>query len=134
MSKPSPFKMIQNLNDKSGGHYLDGDEGELYEKAYSPFIINRGLGMHEETVIPANQMNMHPDIPARWQYDFFFYGLRAKKRWGRWAKRNTSKYQDAVKKFFGYSNEKAKQAIKVLQEDQLKEILEWYNTSEGGKT
>ena len=90
--------------------------------------------MHEETVLPANQMNMHPDIPARWQYDYLYHGLRPKKRWGKWVKRNVSKYQDAVKKYFGYSNEKAKSAIKVLTKEQLEEILEWFNTSEGGKT
>ena len=134
MTKPSPFKMVGNLNDKTGGHLLTGDEGELYERAYSPFIINRSLGMHEETVLPANQMNLHPDIPSRWQYDYLYHGLRPKKRWGKWQKRSVSKYLDGVKKFFGYSNQKAKEAIKILSKDQLEEILEWYKSSEGGKT
>tara|TARA_B100000131_G_scaffold31655_1_gene29466 strand:- start:228 stop:500 length:273 start_codon:yes stop_codon:yes gene_type:complete len=90
--------------------------------------------MHEETVLPANQMNLHPDIPSRWQYDYLYHGLRAKKRWGKWQKRSVSKYQESVKKFFGYSNQKAKEAIKILSKDQLEEILEWYKSSEGGKT
>ena len=68
------------------------------------------------------------------QYDYLYHGLRPKKRWGKWVKRNVSKYQDAVKKYFGYSNEKAKSAIKVLTKEQLEEILEWFDTSEGGKT
>ena len=134
MSKPSPFSIVGNLNSKEKGHLMDGEEGELYESSYSGFIINRGLSMTQETVVPANIMNCYPDLPSRWQYDFLFYGIRAKKRWGKWAKRNTSKYQEAVKKFFSYSDQKAKEAIKVLPKEQLDEIFQWFTTAEGGKS
>ena len=135
--KPSPFTFIKNLSDKSNGHMLSDDhEGELNEKAYSPFIVNRGMSMHKDLALWANQMNMLNHLEDRLQYDFFYYGIRQQKRNAPWVKRAKEEYLPAVQRFFQYSPQKSKELIKsgILSDEDLDKIQKWYETCEGGKS
>lgn len=137
MKKLSPFTFIKNLSDKSGGHLLsDTHEGELNEKTYSPFIVNRGMSMHRDLALWANQMNINSHLEDRLQYDFFFHGIRQQKRNAPWIKRGKEEYLPAVQRFFEYSPQKSKELIKsgILTDEDLAKIQHWFDTCEGGKS
>ena len=79
----------------------------------------------------ANEMNQYHFLPKKMQYDFFLNTLRPKKRFSPWLRKDEIKDLDMVKRYYGYSNEKAKQALKILTTEQLNFIKSKFET--GGK-
>ena len=64
-------------------------------------------------------MNMNPNLDKKLQYDFYLNTLRSKKRYSPWIRKEELKNLELVKKYYGYSNEKAKQALPLLTKEQL---------------
>ena len=95
------------------------DEDPSIEKDYPPYIINRCLSGHLDAVMFANEMNMYSFLPKKMQYDFFINTLRTKRRFSPWIRKDLVDNLDFVKRYYGYSNEKAKQALKILSKEQL---------------
>ena len=89
------------------------------EKEYAPYIINRCLSGHIDCVMYANEMNKYNFLPKKLQYDFFINIIRKKKRFSPWLKQEKNKDLEVVKSYYGYSNEKAKQALRILSKTQL---------------
>ena len=101
------------------------------EKKYPAFIINKCLSGFLDTIMFANEMNLSHQLPNKLQYDFYLNSLRKKKRFSPWLRQDKIKDLDYVKRYYGYSNEKAKQALKILTEEQLNVIKAKFDT--GGK-
>jgi len=95
------------------------DEDPSIEKEYPSYIINRCFSGHLDAIMFANEMNMYSFLPKRMQYDFFINTLRTKRRFSPWIRKDLINNLDCVKRYYGYSNEKAKQALKILSKDQL---------------
>ena len=95
------------------------DEDPSVEKSYPPYIINRCLSGHLDAVMFANEMNMYSFLPKKMHYDFFINILRTKRRFSPWIRKDLVDNLDCVKRYYGYSNEKAKQALKILSKEQL---------------
>ena len=95
------------------------DEDPSIEKNYPPYIINRCFSGHLDAVMFANEMNMYSFLPKKMQYDFFINILRTKRRFSPWIRKDLVDNLDCVKRYYGYSNEKAKQALKILSKEQL---------------
>ena len=98
---------------------LMDSEDEDWEKKYAPFIINKCLSGFIVTVMFANEMNMNHSLPSRLQYDFLLNSLRKRKRFSPWLKKEKIQDLDAVKSYYGYSNEKAQQALKIVTKEQI---------------
>ena len=107
------------------------DEDPSLEKEYSPYIINRIFSGHLDAILFANEMNQYHFLPKRMQYDFFLNTLRTKKRFSPWLHKDEIKDLELVKRYYGYSNEKAKQALRILSEEQLNFIKSKFET--GGR-
>ena len=99
--------------------------------SYPPYIINRCLSGHLDTVLFANEMNKYRNIDKDMQYSFFLYTLRKRKRFSPWLKKEQIDDLDLVKKHYGYSNEKAKVAVTLLTKTQLETIRNKHDM--GGK-
>ena len=97
-------------------------------KSYPPYIINRCLSGHLDCVMFVNEMNMHIDLDKQLQYDFYLNSLRKKKRFSPWLRQDKIKDLDYVKRYYGYSNEKAKQALRILSKEQLNFIKSKFET------
>ena len=104
------------------------DEDLSIEKDYPPYIINRCYSGHLDAVMFANEMNKYNFLPKKMQYDFFINTLRVKKRFSPWLRKDEIKDLDYVKRYYGYSNEKAKQIIKILSKEQLNFIKSKFET------
>jgi len=88
-------------------------------KEYAPYIINRCLSGHIDCVMYANEMNMHHQLDKDMQYSFYLNSLRKKKRFSPWLRKDKVTDLECVKTYYGYSNEKASQALKILTKEQL---------------
>ena len=95
------------------------DEDPSSIKEYAPYIINRCLSGHIDCLMYANEMNKFSSLDKKLQYDFFINIIRKKKRFSPWLKQEKIKDLEIVKSYYGYSNEKAKQALNILTKKQL---------------
>ena len=101
---------------------LDTDD-ETWEKKYPPFVINKCMSMHYDTLMQANEMNGYHFLPKKLQFDFFINSVRKKKRFGgKWLSSSKLKNLDYIKEYYGYSNEKAKTALNILSKEQIETI------------
>lgn len=107
------------------------DEDSSLEKEYNPFIINKCLSHHIDSIMYSNEMNMYYSLPKKMQYDFYINSLRKRKRYADRVSKEKIQNLDYVKRYYGYSNEKAKQALRILTEEQLNYIKSKFET--GGK-
>ena len=106
-------------------------EDETWEKKYPPFVVNKCLMPFQDTILFVNEINQLPNIDKKLQFDFFLNSIRSRKRFTPWMKANKVTNLEYVKEYFGYSNEKAKSALNVLDDDQIKAIKNSLN--KGGK-
>ena len=107
------------------------DEDELLESKYPAYVVNKCMAGHIDAIMFANEMNLNPNLDKKLQYDFYLNTLRSKKRYSPWIKKEELKNLELVKKYYGYSNEKAKQALRILSPDQLDYIR--HKLNRGGK-
>ena len=93
------------------------------EKSYSAFVVNRALSFHYDCVMQANEMNRNSHLPAALQYQYLLNTVRGYKRpFRKWEKRETIDDLEAIKEYYNYSNEKAKEALVLLDTAQLETI------------
>ena len=115
----NPFEFLNSINTTKEDIMVD----DIVEKQYNPFMVNRGLSYFNDTVLMANEMNLNAHLDNRLQFDFFINIVRKKKRFSKWMKPETSSDVEVVKGYYGYSNEKARQALSLLTKKQI-ELLE----------
>ena len=95
------------------------------EKDYNPFMVNRALSYHMDCIMYANQMNVNFGLDKKPQYDYLINIVRAKKRnFAKWEKPIQEDNLQSIKLFFGYSDAKAAEALKVLTDEQIDIIKE----------
>ena len=96
---------------------------EIDVKSYAPYIVNRALSYHLDCVPYVNEMNMYPSVDKDMQYQYFLNSIRPMKRkFQSWQKSEKDKNIECIKEFFGYSNNKAKEALNILSDEQIAEI------------
>lgn len=88
-------------------------------KNYPPYIINRCLSGNIDCILFANEMNINHHLTKDMQYLFYLNSLRKRKRFSPWLRKDKIKDLECVKQYYGYSNEKASQALKILNKEQL---------------
>ena len=92
---------------------------DLAEKAYNSFMVNRSLSYFNDTVLFANEMNVNHTIDKRLQFDFLINMVRKRKRFSKWQKSVSDNDVEVVKEYYGYNNEKARQALTLLTIEQI---------------
>ena len=88
-------------------------------KDYAPYIINRCLSGHIDCIMYANEMNINHHLDKDMQYSFYLNIIRKRKRYSPWLRKDKIKDLECVKQYYGYSNEKAYQALKILSKEQI---------------
>ena len=109
----SPFEIIKAIS-STKENILEN------EKDYNGFMVNRGLSYFPDTVIYANEMNKYHHLDSRLQFDFLINIVRKRNRFSKWNKSIESENINAIKKFYGYSNEKARDVLPLLSDENLK--------------
>ena len=114
----NPFEFANAINYTKKNIMVD----DITEKAYASYMINRQLSYFPDTVLAANEMNKNHHIDNRLQFDFFINIVRRRKRFSKWFKPEQISDLDVVKKYYGYSNEKARQVLALLSTKQINEL------------
>mgnify|MGYP001227217511 FL=1 len=114
---------------QSKKNILDEDPDAV--KKYPSYIINRCLSSFTDTVLYANEMNKNSHLPNKMQYDFFLNSVKPRKRFSPWTRKDSIDYLDVVKEYYGYNDDKALQALRILTKNQLDKIT--YLLRKGGK-
>ena len=104
------------------------EEDPSASKDYPPYIINRCLSGHLDCIMFANEMNKYPNLDKDMQYSFYLNTLRKKKRFSPWLRKDKVTDLQSVKQYYGYSNEKASQALKILSKQQIDYIKQRLET------
>ena len=98
------------------------------EKDYSAFVVNKALSFHYDCVLQANEMNKFPSLPGILQYHYLLNSIRGYKRpFRKWERRETIDDLDAVKEYYNYSYEKAKEVLVLLDATQIEAIKKAIN-------
>ena len=112
-----PLKDYLNSLNYSKEYLMGDDPG--WEKNYSPYVINKCMSHHMDTIMYANEMNQYSALDKKLQYDFYIHIVRSRKRFSPWGKKQKMNDLEVVKQYYGYSNEKARQALSILTPDQI---------------
>ena len=123
----NPFEFVNAINYTKKNIMID----DVAEKAYAPYMVNRQLSYFPDTVLAANEMNRCHHVDNRLQFDFFINIVRKRKRFSKWFKPEQISDLDAVKIYYGYSNEKARQIITLLSTEQINELK--HKVAKGGR-
>ena len=111
----NPFELIKSISNTKKD-ILEN------EKDYNAFMVNRGLSYFPDTVIYANEMNKFHHLDQRLQYHFLINTIRKRNRFSKWNKSIESENINAIKQYYGYSNEKARDVLPLLSNENLKTI------------
>jgi hypothetical protein len=98
------------------------------ERDYVPFVVNKALSFHKDCVLFANEMNLRPNTDGLLQYHYLLNRIRGYRRpFQKWHKRETIENLEAIKEYYNYSNDKAKETLSVLSDGQIIEIKKKLN-------
>ena len=117
-----PYQLSDYLNaiNNTKENLMDTDDPG-WKKKYPGFIVNKCMSYHIDTLLEANTMNGFHHLPNDMQFDFYINIVRPKKRFSKWYKSSIANI-DVVKKYYGYTYEKARQALNILDSEQIKRI------------
>ena len=111
----NPFDFVKAINNKQ-----DIIRDDLDEKSYLPYMINHSFSYFPDTVLLANEMNINHHLDNKLQNDFFINTIRKNpKRFSKWNKVKHDGDFEAVKEYYGYSNEKTRSALSLLSTEQI---------------
>ena len=124
MAKRNPFDFVKSVSSDKTDIMVD----DIEEKAYQPFLINKSLSYHQDSVFFTNEMNCRHGLDNRLQYVFFLNTLRKRQRFSKWSKPYVSKKLDVVKEYYQMSTREAKELYTLLSDKELRELKNRMNT------
>lgn len=124
----NPFDFVNSVNVSKENVIERNPE---CEKDYIPYLINKAMSYFPDTVFYSQQMNENSHIDKKLQYEYFLNSVSKKPRFSKWAKVEKQEILECIKRRYHYSDTKAREAIKCLTEDQIKEILAAEMTADG---
>lgn len=117
-----PFDYVNSISYTKKDLMTGTENDELAEAGYIPFLTNRALANHLDTVLYAQEMNMNHHLDNKLQYSYLLNTIRPSKRFSKWAKKEVNSDLDAVREYYGYNYDKAKAALQILTPDQIRII------------
>lgn len=119
MSEPSIFDYLTDISEKKK-YILDPNDS----KNYNPFMINRGLGQHLDTILLADEMNKRCGVSKLMHHDFLFYSVDAKRRYGKWAKQDTNDLDllSYLQSKYTINKEHALEYLEMLDKTEVKQL------------
>ena len=126
-----PLKDYLNSINLNKNDLMGEDSDPAWKSKYPAYIINKCMSHHMNTVMYANEMNQYSFLDSKMQYDFYIHIVRPRRRFSPWGKKQKIDDLDLVKRYYGYSTDKAIQALRILSPNQIDYIKDKLN--KGGK-
>ena len=114
----NPFEYVNAINAHKD-IIRQSENADLSEKLYSPFHVNKALSYFPETILYANEMNIHHILDKKLQNDYYLNTTRAGKRFSKWHKKDENSDIDCVQEYYKVSYIKAVEILKVLTQQQV---------------
>lgn len=100
-----------------------------YSEDYNPFVVNRAMSQHIDTIFYAEEMNCRFNVSQQMQYDFYFYSIKKYKRqFVKWTKKSNINNLAYIKEYYNCSDSIAKQYLEILTDDQINVIISRLDT------
>jgi hypothetical protein len=117
---PDLFKeIIPSILQKKNNVFLDAPD----YSDYIPYVVNKALSYHIDCVLYANEMNIHRNLDKDMQYQYLLNSIRSKKRgYQEWQKFKPDPDIECIKKYYNYSDQKAREALLILTNEQVADI------------
>ena len=109
----NPFDYVKSINEKTTVESMAG---------YNPYLANISFSNSIDTVLIVNEMNRLHNLPPEAQYDFLYGSISKRRRWGKWYKAEENPHLHMVMEFYGYSEQKALEALQLLTQENLRDI------------
>ena len=117
----SPFDYVNAILQNKKPLIVD----EMTEKEYQPFLVNRSLSYHKDCIMYANEMNRRHFLDKKLQFDFLLNTVRSQKRpFAKWAKAEKNDDLACIKQIYGFSDTKAREALRLLSNEQIQQLKE----------
>jgi hypothetical protein len=113
------WDIINSINLSKKNLYESGD---MTDKEYLPFIVNKSLSYFNDTLFHANEMNVHYHLPKQMQYEYLLTQIRPRKRFSKWLKKTEDNDVDYIMAYYNISNKRAIEYKSLLSKSQLQKI------------
>ena len=125
MAKYELKDYLYSIN-QSKKNLMDADVDAV--KGYPPFIINKCLSSFTDSILYANEMNVHNHLDKKMQYDFYINSL-SQRNVSLWLKKDELENLELVKQYYGYNHSrKAVAALRILANSDLEQIKKLLDT------
>ena len=124
----SNYKLSDYLNSVNWTKEDLQERGPDWMQKYPSYIVNKCLSGHIDSVLYANEINTMHHLDKDMQYSFYLNSLRKKRSYSPWLKKDKAENLDLIKQYFGYNNDKARDALRILTKDQIELIKSKLNT------
>lgn len=125
----TPFDYVKDASQGKKNLMRGTENDELAEGGYNPWVANLAFSMHPSSILHANLMNLHHQLPNRAQYEFYLYSLPKANRYAAWAKEEKNLLLRAIQEYYDCSATVAKQYEKLLGSDDKKKLLKLYEAT-----
>lgn len=115
----NPFEYVNAINTSKKDLIRQSENPDHAEKIYNPWITNKALSYHVDTIMYSNQMNTVPHIDNLLQNDYFLNTIRPGKRYSKWHKNEVSEEINVIKEYYQVSYSRAVEIKQVLTQEQL---------------
>lgn len=97
-----------------------------HESAYVPYVVNRCLSVHPDTLFAAFEMSRRPWLPKVAQFDYLMHTIRKKKRFGKVPKGEQDEDIELIMQAYQVSRPKAVQLRQVIGDgmDRVRELVD----------
>ena len=119
MTKDNPFTYVDSVTNTKKNLMRGSANDELAERGYEPYLTNKSLSYHQDSIFHANLMNSYGFLDKKLQYEFLLNSLRKRKRFAKWHKKTEDASLELIMEYFGYGRSEAMQALRVLTDDQV---------------
>lgn len=118
----NPFDFVNAINFTKQDIITNSENPELAEKSYNSFLVNRALSYFPDTVLYANEMNIHHQLDNKPQFHFLLNSIRKNKRFSKWYKQEEDEVLVSICNFYRCNLQKGKDILKVLTSTQLEHL------------
>lgn len=90
------------------------DNDVLAEKGYVPFLTNKALSFHSDTVLYANEMNQRGHLDNRLQYEYLLGSVRSMSRNHGWLKKQEAEAIQIIQERCNVNPVRAKEIYSIV--------------------
>lgn len=122
----SPFDYVKSIQKTKENLIKTSDNKEQAVKEYLPFIVNKALAFYVDSILYANEMNLHNNLDNDLQYDYYLNSVRKQNRVFTWFKKDQDKTLDNISNYYSVNRQRAREICKLLTVDEIKSINSYF--------